>query len=158
MDTNKDLNSPESLSDDKIRKLASEYLKAALPLHLFFIIAGLAGFMFIFISHTPLIQTIVGITGGVAFIFAVPSAITSLVAASRIKKRNFMWTTGTITRYTIHWVSRTTYIYAVIDEQHFCNIWSNPVYSKNTEVYLLSTGKNGPVSQSVLVRCDKVES
>ena len=75
--------------------------------------------------------------------------ITELVILGLISRRDFTWINGEVEYYTLHTVRRTTYLYAVVDN-NYCNVWANPFYGKGTEVWLLEVG-SGMAKQKVMV-------
>ena len=144
--------SASELKSEDLERIKSGYVRGALLRDLIitvisFALVGITCFFFNNISTK--ISTIVLIISGVTGLFSLAGFITELVIVGLISKRDFTWINGEVEYYTLHTVRRTTYLYAVI-ENNYCNVWANPFYSKGTEVWLLEVG-SGMAKQKVMV-------
>ena len=143
--------SASELKSEDIERIKSGYVRGALLRDLIITIISCAvvGIACFFINSIPTkISLIILIISSVAGLFSLAGFITELVILGLISKRDFTWINGEVEYYTLHTVRRTTYLYAVV-ENNYCNTWANPLYSKGTEVYLLEIG-NGLVKQTVM--------
>ena len=143
----------ENVSSEELSK---QYIKDALPLSLVLTIVSLASFCIL--GFTPLLQMatvpvmlIMGLGGGVVFLFSFVKVITVLITAGMIRKGEGSIERTTITGYKIHWNSRRTYLYALLDNNRFCMTWSSPHYRKGTEVYYIDM-HSSLMENSVMVR------
>ena len=140
------------LKNEEIKRIKNGYAQGALLRDLIITIISLAlvGIMCFFLNRVSIkIAVIILIVFGVAGLFSLAGFITELVILGLISKRDFTWQNGEVGYYTLHTVRRTTYLYAVV-ENNYCNTWANPFYSKGTEVWLLEVG-SGPVKQIIMV-------
>ena len=140
------------LKNDEIKRIKSGYIRGALLRDLIISVISLALVgvtCFFFNSISTKTATVILIISGVVGLFSLAGFITELVTLGLISKRDFTWINGEVEYYTLHTVRRTTYLYAVVDD-NFCNTWANPFYSKGTEVYLLEVG-SGLLKQKVMV-------
>ncbi len=124
-------------------ELSSKYVKDALPVPL--VVSIVSAVAVVLLCATPLYRTlpltatvVIGMCGGVAFLFAICKVITVLALAGSIKKGNCTVDTATVTGYQFYTVRRLTYLYAVLDNNEFCNVWSSAFYKKGTEVYYVT--------------------
>ena len=151
---NNDINfqSASELKSEDIKMIKSGYVRGALLRDLIVTVISLAlvGIICFFLnSISTRTAIIILIISGVTGLFSLAAFITELVTLGLISKRDFTWISGEVKYYTLHTVRRTTYLYAVVDD-NFCNTWANPFYSKGTEVYLLEVG-SGLMKQMVMV-------
>lgn len=140
------------LKSEEIKGIKSGYVRGALLRDLIITVvsSALVGATCFFInSISTKIAVIILIISGVIGLFSLAGFITELVTLGLISKRDFTWKTGEVEYYTLHTVRRTTYLYAVV-ENEYCNVWANPFCSKGTEVWLLEAG-SGLVKQKVMV-------
>lgn len=144
--------SASELKSEDIKMIKSGYVRGALLRDLIITVISLAlvgVICFFFNSISTRTAIIILIVSGVTGLFSLAAFITELVTLGLISKRDFTWIIGEVKYYTLHTVRRTTYLYAVVDD-NFCNTWANPFYSKGTEVYLLEVG-SGLMKQTVMV-------
>lgn len=144
--------SASELKSEDLERIKSGYVRGALLRDLMISVVSLAlvgATCFFFNGISTKIATIVLIISGVIGLFSLAGFITELVILGLISKRDFTWINGEVEYYTLHTVRRTTYLYAVI-ENNYCNVWANPFYSKGTEVWLLEVG-SGMAKQKVMI-------
>lgn len=144
--------SASELKSEDLERIKSGYVRGALLRDLMITVISLAlvgATCFFFNGISTKIATIVLIISGVIGLFSLAGFITELVILGLISKRDFTWINGEVEYYTLHTVRRTTYLYAVI-ENNYCNVWANPFYSKGTEVWLLEVG-SGMAKQKVMI-------
>ena len=153
MENNDTLFQPASeLKNEEIELIKSGYVRGALLRDLIISVVScvLVGIVCFFFNLVPTkIAVIVLIISGVIGLFSLAGFITELVILGLISKRDFTWKTGEVEYYTLHTIRRTTYLYAVVDNE-YCNTWANPFYGKDTEVYLLDVG-SGMAKQKIMV-------
>jgi len=140
------------LNGEDIAAIRNGYARGALLRDLLITVISLAlvGVTCFFFNIVPVkISVIVLCIFGVIGLFSLAGFITELVILGLIGRRDFTWITGEVKYYTLHTIRRTTYFYAVVDN-NYCNTWANPLYSKGTEVYLLEVG-SGLAKQMVMV-------
>ena len=140
------------LKNDEIQRIKSGYVRGALLRDLIITVVSLALVgvtCFFFNSISTKLATVILIISGVIGLFSLAGFITELVILGLISRRDFTWINGEVEYYTLHTVRRTTYLYAVVDN-NYCNVWANPFYGKGTEVRLLEVG-SGMAKQKVMV-------
>lgn len=131
------------MTDISHEEISSKYVKDALPVSL--VVSIVSAVAVVLLCATPLDRilpltatVVIGMCGGVAFLFAICKVITVLALAGSIKKGNCTVDTATVTGYQFYTVRRLTYLYAVLDNNEFCNVWSSAFYKKGTEVYYVT--------------------
>ena len=140
------------LRNEEISRIKSGYVSGALVRDLIisviaFALTGIA--CFFLLSTSTMITVIIAGISAVIGLFSFVGVITELVILGYIGRGDFTWTSGEVERYTLHTVNRTTYLYAIV-ENNYCNTWANPFYSKGTDVYLLNID-SGLIKQKVMI-------
>ena len=135
-------------------ELSKKYVKDALPVAL--IISIVSAVVICSLCFTPLLHmmstvalTIIGICFGVAFLFAICRVILVLVLAGIIKSGKYTIEQTLVLKYQFYTTRRLAYLYAVLDNNKFCNVWTSPFYSKGTEVYFVSL--NGSLMKNEVI-------
>ena len=135
------------LDDGEFENIRSEYFRRTFvyPLIVFFIAAAL--FVLWLVSRKQnwyvssdvikyaLLCPVVLI--GAMGLYQIPRCINSLVIISKIKKQDFYWHAGRITRRARLWLVLGWEFYYIVDDEYCSRLIFDPRYRKGTEVYFL---------------------
>lgn len=136
---NRGLKSSTELDDSFIDSLKKSYISQTLSVSLiiFFFCVILVGGVIIFSLYTPVTFTLL-IISSVLILFLFARILTILIIAGKIRRGEFSWTRGTVTRYAYEGTMRNYHIYIIVSELFYCMLWINNLYAKGTDVYILS--------------------
>ena len=141
--------SASELDDTTIKSIRNEYLKKTLVLPFILVVVLAAVIVLLILQVIPAVfgpsdiyDTVYPIMGGLCGALTIPlisNCIFSLVIASKIKKKKFLWYTGFIRGKNWRYPAKVSYMhkYYSVDEKYFALISLNPVYKKRTPVYFL---------------------
>ena len=138
-DNNRGLRPSTELDDSVIENIKSSYLKQTLPVSVIvlFICAILMGIVIVKSIYNN-VTIVIMIISSVLFLFLFARIIAILILAGRIRRGGFNWTKGIVTGYECKGTGRNYHIYVIVSNLLYCMLLINNLYSKGTNVYVLS--------------------
>lgn len=134
------------LDPDEIKNIRDEYLKRTVIYPLIWIVItapvfvfGLACVLPKFYESSVAVLAVffpIMLCGTLSISLAV-RCISSLTILSKIKKQDFWWHAGTITRKKLLWIPLSRKYYYIVDDEYCSQRYFDPFYRKGTEVYFL---------------------
>ena len=136
---NRGLRSSMELDDNFIDNLKKSYISQTIPISLIMLLICVILIAFVIISsiYIPVTFTIL-IFVSVLILFLFARILCILILSSKIHRGGFTWTQGTVTGYAYEGTMRNYHIYIIVNGLFYCMFWMNNLYSKGSDVYILS--------------------